>query len=164
MNVVESKRSKTAPGGREDEGGWLEAPAQPGARVDLDLDRLLRTAPRALAAALIDVSTGAALRFRSFDERINRDIDLFAEGSSELFRDLSLIAIESMDLGLLEGAGERREAIQKVIVQTHSLLYLLMRAPGRPRLVLATVCWSDANLGMVQLAAREALKELGDES
>lgn len=161
MNVVESKRSRATPGGREEEARWLEAPAQPGARVELDLDRLLRTAPRALAAALIDVSTGAALGFRSFDNRIDRDIDLFAEGSSELFRDLSLIAIESMDLGLLEGAGERREAIQKVIVQTHSLLYVLIRAPGRPKLVLATVCWSDANLGMVQLAAREALKELG---
>lgn len=145
-----------------DSGSWLEE--TPVGEVRVDLDRLIRTVPHGVAAAVIDLQSGTTLAARSFERKLERDFDLLAAGATDLFHDGSFTAIESMDLGFEEDRGGRREAIQKVIVQSHHLLYLFLRAPSRPSLVLGILCRNEANLGMVLMVARDALRELEGET
>lgn len=146
------------PRGVPDPASWLEEAPRGGVRVDLD--RLLRTVPHGVAAAVIDLASGSALAARTFEPRLERDIDLIAAGTADLFRDCSFTAVESLDLGFEPAAGGSREVVQRALVQSHHLLYVFLRCPNRVNLVLATICRADANLGMVLMAAREALKEL----
>lgn len=148
---------RAAPGGA-DPASWLED--RPRGKVQVDLDRLIRTVPHGVAAAVIDLASGTTLASRTFERRLERDFDLLAAGAADLFHDASFTAVESMDLGLEEAPGGRREAIQKVLIQSHHLFYVFLRCPSRTHLVLATLCRADANLGMVLMVAREALKEL----
>lgn len=137
---------------------WLdERPRWDGA---IDLDRLLRTVPHGVAAAVVDLRTGSTLAARAFERGFERDIDLLAAGAIEYFHSASLTTVESLDLGFDEAPGAHREAVQKVIVQSRHLLYIFLRAQARPDLILATVCRADANLGIVLMIAREALQEM----
>lgn len=145
---------------REDPGAWLEEPPRWAGRVDLD--RLIRSAPHGVAAALVDLSRTETLAARSFERSLEADLDLLAEGAAELFRDTTVTALESLSPEPRADLQSRREAIQKVVVQSRRLLYVFLRVPSRPNLVLATLCRADANLGMVLMVARETLQEIED--
>lgn len=156
--MAEREEIRRPKSGGVDAGAWLQE-RQVG-EVKVDLDRLIRTVPHGIAAAVIDLSSGTTLMSRTFERKLERDLDLLAAGAADLFHDASFTAIENMDLGFEEAPGGRREAIQKVLIQSHHLLYVFLRSPRRTNLVLVTLCRADANLGMVLMVAREALQEL----
>lgn len=160
--MAESEQRRPPKPGGTDPGAWLQE-RQVGA-VRVDLDRLIRTVPHGVAAAVIDLASGATLASRTFERKLERDFDLLSAGAADLFHDASFTAIESMDLGFEEAPGGRREAIQKVLIQTHNLLYVFLRSPSRTNLALVTLCRADANLGMVLMVARETLQELEAEA
>lgn len=146
------------PPNRQDPLAWLDE--RPRWNGSIDLDRLLRAVPHGVAAAVVDLKSGATLAARAFERGFERDIDLLAVGAIEYFHGASLTTLESLDLGFDEAPGAHREAVQKVIVQSRNLLYIFLRAQTRPDLILATVCRANANLGIVLMIARDALQEI----
>lgn len=156
--MTEQDTPAPPPADRSDSLTWLDEgpPWEP----SIDLDRLLRTVPHGIAAAVVDLKSGSTLAARAFERGFERDIDLLAVGAIEYFHGTSLTTVESLDLGFDDAPGAHREAVQKVIVQSRHLLYIFLRAQARPDLILATVCRASANLGIVLMVARDALLEI----
>ncbi len=156
--MAERKGSRPPGADREDPATWVAD--RPRWTEKIDLDRLIRTAPHGVAAAVVDLASGTTIAARSFERALERDLDLLAESAEELFHRADLSALETSLPGLTPDSGGRREAVQKVIAQSRHLLYLFLRSQVRPNLILVTLCRADANLGMAMMVAREALEGL----
>jgi len=126
----------------------------------VNLDRLLRSVPAGVAAAVLELSSGTPLATGSLDNHKREAFDLLAAATTELFHDATVTSIETMDVEHRDSARDRLEALQQIIVQSKHLLYVFLRSQRQPNLVLATLCRADANLGLVLLATRDALRDL----
>jgi len=142
-----------------------DAPDRPPAAVRtearrVDLDRLLRRLPKALAAALVELSSGTPVASATLGGHTPRDFDLLAAATTELFHASTVTSIERMDLEHADARASRRDALQQVIVASEHVLYVFLRSRRSHDLVIAALCQADANLGIALLSAREALKQL----
>lgn len=129
-------------------------------RLDEILDRARRVIPLCVAVGCIDTKLGLVLRAKCTPGDTQDSMDMVTAAMSELFRSQNAQAIDSVFRRLSPQAPAEAPQLQQVFALSQSHIYVYQSFVSTPELVLATVCASGANLGMVLARARSALLEL----
>lgn len=123
------------------------------------LMRVLRSeVPDYVASGVVDLSSGMLLAVDTVDPQPPEVLDVLAEAAADLFRGRRVVQIERMwrhrraDL-------EAVPPSEEVLMRNGHVLHLFIRSQADD-LVVAVVCRSTANVGLLLSVSREAVRDL----
>ena len=124
----------------------------------MSADNIIREAmkkvPKAVAAGLVDLSTGMLVSIQTVDSHPQQVIDLLAAATKDLFEGDQVIQIETM-FKKIRGVDTKDHYFQEILVSSTHLWHYFGRLHANPSMVLTIVCRGDVNIGMMIMQARD---------
>lgn len=121
--------------------------------VDTILAKTMKEVPKALAAGVVDMSTGMLLGVKTVDTHPSEVLDLVAGAAKEMFEGDNVIAIEDI-FKRRAGVDGSERLINEVTFTTPRTLHIFERLSSSPSTVILAVCHADTNLGLALMKMR----------
>ena len=121
--------------------------------------RVLRSeVPDYVASGVVDLSSGMLLAVDTVDPQPPEVLDVLADATADLFRGRRMVQIERMWRHRRADPGAVPPS-EEVLMRNGHLLHLFIRSQADD-LVVAVVCRSTANLGLLLSVSRQAVRDL----
>ncbi|MGB1110251.1 MAG: hypothetical protein ACPG4N_07840 [Gammaproteobacteria bacterium] len=121
--------------------------------ADSMVANVMSNVPKAMAAGVVDMSTGMLLAVKTVDSHPQQVLDLVAAATRDLFEGDTVVTIEDHFRRSRGDAGSKY--FREIIVNSHNLTHVFGRLNTNENIVLVAVLRADANLGMVLAKFRE---------
>ena len=122
--------------------------------VDTMIQQAMQNVPSAVAAGIVDMSSGMMMGLKTLDSHPQEVIDLLAPTAKEYFQGKLVNQIESI-FKQVRGDSSTDSYFQEIMIASKNLWHYFGRLDSDQQVVLSVVCRSDANLGMVVATARK---------
>lgn len=125
--------------------------------LDSALQDAVKNVPEAVAAGLVDVSSGMLLGVKTVDSHPAEVIDVLAAATADLFQGSNVVTIENL-FKKLRGTKETQHYFREIIVNSENLVHVFCRGAENESIVFCVICRASTNLGMALTKARAAAK------
>lgn len=122
--------------------------------VDMMVNDAVETVPKAVAAGVVDMTSGMLLAVRTVDSHPQQVLDLVSAATKELFEGEMVTSIENV-FKRERGVTSDEHYFQELIVSSTNLWHYFGRLKAYPSVVLVVVCRGDVNVGMLLMKCRE---------
>lgn len=109
--------------------------------------------PKAVAAGMVDISSGMLLGIKTVESHPQEVIDILAPATRELFEGDMITSIEAL-FKKARGVKTDEHYFQEIMVSSSNLWHYFGRMKSNPAMVLAVVCGGDVNMGMMLMKCR----------
>lgn len=121
------------------------------------LQQAVASIPECVAAGYVDLSSGMLLGIRTVDSHPHEVMELLAAATADLFQGSNVTIIEDMFKKARGLAADTHHYFQEIIVNSHNLIHIFIRAKSNQDHVACFVCRKSANLGMALTKSRGAM-------
>ncbi|MGB0712445.1 MAG: hypothetical protein ACPGUC_02685 [Gammaproteobacteria bacterium] len=122
--------------------------------ADSIIAKCMSTVPKALAAGVVDLTSGMLMAIKTTDSHPQQVLDLVAAATSELFEGETVKSIED-HFRRARGDTYDGSYFREIIVTSYNLVHVFARMKSTDSMVAVVVVRNDANLGMVLAKFRE---------
>lgn len=127
--------------------------------VQDSLNAAIKNVPKAVAAGVVDMSTGMMLGIKTVESHPQEVFDFLAAATKDMFEGENVTTIEEI-FKKTRGVKSKEKYFQEIIVTSQNLLHFFTRIPSNQGVVFTVVCSKDANIGLVLLKGKEIAKDL----
>ncbi len=124
--------------------------------ADAAIKASLSEVPKAVAAGLVDMSSGMLLAVKTVDSHPQSVLDMVASATHDLFQGENVMGIENM-FKQIRGVTTAEHYFQEIIISSTNLWHFFGRLKQQPSVILIVVTRQDVNLGLVLMKCREIL-------
>ena len=121
--------------------------------VDTILVKTMQEVPKAIAAGVVDMSTGMLLGVKTVDSHPQEILDLVSAATKDLFEGDNVTAIENT-FKRARGVETNERYFKEIIVVSTNLVHIFARIKSMPSVVNVIVCRADTNLGLALMKTR----------
>mgnify|MGYP003572843039 CR=1 FL=1 len=121
--------------------------------VDSILQKSMSEIPKAVAAGIVDMSTGMLIGVKTIDSHPQAVLDLVSAATKDLFEGDNVTAIEDL-FKRSRGVITSERYFREIIVMSTNLVHLFGRLHSMPSVIVVAVCRSDTNLGLALMKLR----------
>lgn len=115
--------------------------------VDSILAKTMKDVPKAVAAGVVDMSSGMLLGVKTVDDHPDEVLDLVAGATKEMFQGDNVETIENI-FKARAGMASDEKLIKEIIFYTPRTLHVFERLPSSQSTIVMVVCHAGANLGL----------------
>ena len=126
--------------------------------VDTILMKSMKDIPKAVAAGVVDMSTGMLLGVKTVDSHPQEVLDLVAAATKDLFEGDNVTTIEDT-FKRMRGVNTNERYFKEIVVMSTNLLHIFARLRSMQSIILTVVCRADTNLGLALMKARAICAE-----
>lgn len=128
----------------------------------MSLDKALAQAqadiPECVATGFVDMSSGLLLGVRTVDSHPSEVLDLVAAATGDLFQGRNVVEVERLFDRARGIEGRNQHYFNEIIVFSTNLIHVFVRAQSNPDLAGVFVTRISANIGMVLVRSRAAMR------
>ncbi|EDM76633.1 hypothetical protein PPSIR1_18227 [Plesiocystis pacifica SIR-1] len=117
------------------------------------LTKTMNEVPKAVAAGVVDMSTGMLLGVKTVDSHPQEVLDLVSATTKDLFEGDNVTMIEDI-FKRSRGVQSNERYFKEIIVMSTNLVHLFARLASLPSVVVVVVCRNDTNLGLALMKVR----------
>lgn len=121
--------------------------------VETILTKTMSDVPKAVAAGVVDMSTGMLLGVKTVDSHPQEVLDLVAAATKDLFEGDNVTNIENT-FKRVRGVSTSERYFKEIIVLSTNLLHIFARLKRFESAVVVVVCRVDANIGLALMKMR----------
>lgn len=121
--------------------------------VESILTKSMKEIPKAIAAGVVDMSTGMLLGVKTVDSHPQEVLDLVAAATKDLFEGDNVTAIEDT-FKRARGVQTSERYFKEIIVVSTNLVHVFARLKSMQSMIVVVVCRADTNLGLALMKAR----------
>lgn len=122
--------------------------------VETILTKAMSEVPKAVAAGVVDMSTGMLLGVKTVDSHPQEVLDLVAGATKDLFQGDNVTNIEDT-FKRIRGVGSSERYFKEILVISTNLLHIFARLKRLESAVVVVVCRIDTNIGLALMKMRE---------
>lgn len=126
--------------------------------VETILMKAMKDVPKAVAAGVVDMSTGMLLGVKTVDSHPQEVLDLVAAATKDLFEGDNVTTIEDT-FKRMRGVTTDERYFKEIIVMSTNLLHVFARIKSMQSMILTVVCRADTNLGLALMKTRAICQE-----
>ena len=124
--------------------------------ADSIVKNALATVPKALAAGVVDMSSGLMLSIKTVESHPQKVLDILAPATRELFEGEMVTTIENL-FKKARGVETKEHYFQEILISSTHLWHYFGRLKSNPRVVLTVVTLADVNLGLFIVKCRDVV-------
>ncbi len=121
--------------------------------VETILIKTMAEVPKAVAAGVVDLSTGMLLGVKTVDSHPQEVLDLVAAATKDLFEGDNVTAIENT-FKRVRGVNTTERYFKEIIVMSTNLVHVFARLKRFEAAVIVVVCRADTNIGLALMKMR----------
>ncbi len=121
--------------------------------VETILVKTMAEVPKAVAAGVVDMSTGMLLGVKTVDSHPHEVLDLVAAATKDLFEGDNVTAIENT-FKRVRGVQTSERYFKEIMVMSTNLLHIFARLKRYEAAVVVVVCRADTNIGLALMKMR----------
>jgi hypothetical protein len=121
--------------------------------VETILVKTMADVPKAVAAGVVDMSTGMLLGVKTVDSHPHEVLDLVAAATKDLFEGDNVTAIENT-FKRVRGVQTSERYFKEIMVMSTNLLHIFARLKRYEAAVVVVVCRADTNIGLALMKMR----------
>lgn len=121
--------------------------------VETILNKSMKEVPKAIAAGVVDMSTGMLLGVKTVDSHPQDVLDLVSAATKDLFEGDNVTAIEDT-FKRARGVQTSERYFKEIIVMSTNLVHVFARIRSMPSVVAVVICRADTNLGLALMKMR----------
>jgi hypothetical protein len=121
--------------------------------VETILTKTMADVPKAVAAGVVDLSTGMLLGVKTVDSHPQEVLDLVSAATKDLFEGDNVTAIEDT-FKRIRGVNTSERYFKEILVMSTNLLHIFARLKRYEAAVIVVVCRADANIGLALMKMR----------
>lgn len=121
--------------------------------VETILVKTMAEVPKAVAAGVVDMSTGMLLGVKTVDSHPHEVLDLVAAATKDLFEGDNVTAIENT-FKRVRGVQTNERYFKEIMVMSTNLLHIFSRLKRYEAAVVVVVCRADTNIGLALMKMR----------
>ena len=121
--------------------------------VDTILTKTMNEVPKAVAAGVVDMSTGMLLGVKTVDSHPQEVLDLVSAATKDLFEGDNVTTIENT-FKRVRGVQTSERYFKEIIVMSSNLVHIFARLKSMESVVVVVVCRTDMNLGLGLMKTR----------
>lgn len=121
--------------------------------AETTLTKIMKEVPKAVAAGVVDMSTGMLIGVKTIDEHPSEVLDLVAAATKDMFEGDNITAIENT-FKKLRGVSTDERFMKEVMFTSTNLVHFMGRLKSMQSVVLVAVCRGDANVGLALMKMR----------
>ena len=121
--------------------------------VETILVKTMAEVPKAVAAGVVDMSTGMLLGVKTVDSHPHEVLDLVAAATKDLFEGDNVTAIENT-FKRVRGVQTNERYFKEIMVMSTNLLHIFARLKRYEAAVVVVVCRADTNIGLALMKMR----------
>ena len=121
--------------------------------VETILIKTMKEVPKAVAAGVVDMSTGMLLGVKTVDSHPQEVLDLVSAATKDLFEGDNVTAIENT-FKRIRGVETSERYFKEIIVMSTNLVHIFARLKNMSSVVLVVVARADMNLGLGMMKTR----------
>jgi len=121
--------------------------------VESILAKTMGEVPKAVAAGVVDMSTGMLLGVKTVDSHPQEVLDLVAAATRDLFEGDNVTNIENT-FKRIRGVETSERYFKEIIVMSTNLLHIFARLKKFEAAVVVVVCRVDTNIGLALMKIR----------
>lgn len=121
--------------------------------VESIITKTMSEVPKAVAAGVVDLSTGMLLNIKTVESHPQQVIDLLAAASKDLFEGDLVIQIENI-FKKARGVTSDEHYFQEIMISSTNLWHYFGRVKSNPTVILVVVARGDVNIGMFLMKCR----------
>ncbi len=121
--------------------------------VETILVKTMAEVPKAVAAGVVDMSTGMLLGVKTVDSHPHEVLDLVAAATKDLFEGDNVTAIENT-FKRVRGVQTNERYFKEIMVMSTNLLHIFARLKRYEASVVVVVCRADTNIGLALMKMR----------
>lgn len=114
----------------------------------------LSNVPKAVAAGIVDMSTGMLLAVKTVESHPQEVLDLVASATKDLFEGDNVMIVEQL-FKRSRGVESTERYFQEILISSTNLWHYFGRLGSNDKVVLTVVCRADVNLGLMLMKCRE---------
>ena len=115
--------------------------------VETILVKTMKDIPKAVAAGVVDMSTGMLLGVKTIDSHPQEVLDLVSAATKDLFEGDNVTTIEET-FKRVRGVETNERYFKEIIVMSTNLVHIFARLKSMQSMVVVVVCRADTNLGL----------------
>ncbi|MDH5434435.1 MAG: hypothetical protein OEY19_10865 [Gammaproteobacteria bacterium] len=120
---------------------------------------VLSTVPKAIAAGIIDMSSGMLLDVKTTDSHPSQVLDMLAAATKDLFEGDMVMEIEDIFKKTRGESDAKFHYFKEVIVNSTNLIHIFSRIPSNESIIGVVVCRASANLGLCLTKMRSIMEK-----
>jgi hypothetical protein len=121
--------------------------------IETILTKSMAEIPKAVAAGVVDMSTGMLLGVKTVDSHPQEVLDLVAAATKDLFEGDNVTNIENT-FKRVRGVNTTERYFKEILVMSTNLLHIFARLKRYESAVVVVVCRADANIGLALMKMR----------
>lgn len=121
--------------------------------VDTILMKTMSEVPKAVAAGVVDMSTGMLLGVKTVDSHPQEVLDLVAAATKDLFEGDNVTTIEN-SFKRMRGVATSERYFKEIVVMSTNLVHIFARLKSMESVIAVVICRADANLGLALMKIR----------
>jgi hypothetical protein len=121
--------------------------------VETILAKSMKEVPKAIAAGVVDMSTGMLLGVKTVDSHPQEVLDLVAAATKDMFEGDNVTMIEDT-FKRARGVQTSERYFREIIVVSTNLVHLFVRLKTMQSMIAVVVCRADTNLGLALVKLR----------
>jgi predicted regulator of Ras-like GTPase activity (Roadblock/LC7/MglB family) len=121
--------------------------------VETILTKTMKDVPKAIAAGVVDMSTGMLLGVKTIDSHPQEVLDLVAAATKDMFEGDNVTTIENT-FKRARGVTTSERYFREIVVTSTNLLHVFARLKSMQSVVVVVVCREDTNLGLALMKMR----------
>lgn len=121
--------------------------------VETIMMKTMKEVPKAVAAGVVDMSTGMLLGVKTVDSHPQEVLDLVAAATKDLFEGDNVTSIEDA-FKRMRGVTTDERYFKEIMVMSTNLLHIFARLESMQSMVVVVVCRADTNLGLGLMKVR----------
>jgi len=114
----------------------------------------MKEVPKAVAAGVVDMSTGMLLGVKTVDSHPQEVLDLVSAATKDLFEGDNVTNIEDT-FKRMRGVQTSERYFKEIIVMSTNLVHVFSRLKSMQSMVVVVVCRADTNLGLALMKVRQ---------
>lgn len=121
--------------------------------VETILMKAMKEVPKAVAAGVVDMSTGMLLGVKTVDSHPQEVLDLVSAATKDLFEGDNVTNIEDA-FKRMRGVQTTERYFKEIIVLSTNLVHVFSRLKSMQSIVVVVICRADTNLGLALMKTR----------
>lgn len=121
--------------------------------VDTILTKTMADVPKAVAAGVVDMSSGMLLGVKTIDSHPQEVLDLVAAATKDLFEGDNVTNIEDT-FKRIRGVSTTERYFKEILVVSTNLVHIFARVRRYESAIVVVVCRADTNVGLALMKMR----------
>ena len=121
--------------------------------VETILTKTMKEVPKAIAAGVVDMSTGMLLGVKTVDSHPQEVLDLVSAATKDMFEGDNVTMIEDT-FKRARGVQTSERYFKEIIVLSTNLVHVFARLKSMQSIVCVVICRADTNLGLALMKTR----------